>query len=264
MLRKFYSWFIQGLHCAIILEMQKSFIKLKLNVHYIEERKGMRNHMHKFKYGLLIATVCIVLAGCSSGSSTEEKVFDVLEETYALEQPYVEQQAKIATLEQEEKEIFDEITALSSDQMEEIQALAQQAIVGIENREELIAVERESMTDSQEEFEKIHSLIDELEEEQAKETAKQVVETMNNRFNEYDALHTAYVAVLQMEKELYALFENEDTEKAQVTDTIIELNEKYEEIMALNQTFNEYTATYNEQKKTFYDTAELNVTFEES
>lgn len=214
--------------------------------------------------GLLIVGVVIALSGCLGKTSAEEKVFDVLEETYALEKPFIDQQEAIASLEEEEKEIFEEISSLTSDEMDEIQSLASQAIEGIEKREEYIETERESMDDSQEEFEKIHSLIEEIEDEEAKKEAGQVVEVMEQRYGEYETLHDAYTTILQLEKELYTLFKSEDTEKTEITDTIIDLNEKYEEIMEINAVFNEYTALYNEQKQSFYNATELNVTFEES
>ncbi len=233
----------------------------------ISSRKGKENggeNMRKRLNGLLMIGVVVALSGCFGKTSPEEKVFDVLEETYTLEKPFIEQQDDIASLEKEEKEIFEEISSLPSDQMDEIQALAQQAIEGIEQREEYIKTERESMADSQEEFEKIYSLIEEIEDEEAKREVEQVVEIMEQRYEEYEELHRAYTNVLQLEKELYTLFENEETEKTEITDAIIHLNEMYEEIMEINATFNEYTAQYNEQKESFYKATELNVTFQES
>src|SRR5699024_11092251 len=174
-------------------------------------------------FGMLLA-----VTGCFGKSSTEEKIFDVLEETVTLEEPFVEQQEDITSLEEREKEIFDEITSLPSDEMDEIQGLAQEAIEGIEKREGYIKTEKESMDASQEEFDKVPSLVEDVEDEKVQEEAEKVVEMMNDRYEKFEKLHTTYKETLELEKELYTLLESEDSEMSDVTDQIIELNENYE------------------------------------
>lgn len=209
--------------------------------------------------GLLLA-----LSGCFGKASTEEQIYDILEETVALEKPFVDQQENIAAAEKREKEIFEEISSLPSDQMDEIQALAEEAFEAIEKREGYIQAEKESMDASKKEFEKIPSLVEEIEDDTAKQEAQAVVEAMNLRYEEFDVLHTTYKETLAMEKELYSLLEAEDTEMSVVTDQLIDLNEHYEQVIESNKTFNEYTAQYNEQKQAFYKATELNITFEEN
>ncbi len=220
--------------------------------------------MRKIVFLMIGFGILLAVSGCFGKTSTEEKIFDVLEETVTLEEPFVEQQEDITSLEKREKEIFDEITSLPSDEMDEIQALAQEAIEGIEKREDYIKTEKESMDASKEEFDKVPTLVEDVEDEKVKEEAENVVEAMNNRYEKFEMLHTTYKETLELEKELYTLLESEDSEMSDVTDQLIELNEKYEQVMEANELFNETTSQYNEQKETFYKATELNITFEEN
>lgn len=220
--------------------------------------------MRKMGFMIVGAGLLLALSGCFGKASIEEQIYDVLEETVTLEKPFVDQQEDIAVAEKREKEIFEEISSLSSDQMDEIQALAEDAFEAIEKREGYIQTEKESMDASKKEFEKIPSLVEDIEDDSVKEEAQGVVEAMNHRYEEFDVLHTSYKETLAMEKELYSLLKDEETEMSVVTDHLIDLNEHYEQVIEANKTFNEYTAQYNEQKQAFYKATELNITFEEN
>lgn len=220
--------------------------------------------MRKVIYGIVGVSMVLVLTGCFGKGSTEEQMYDALEETVNLEKPFVEQQDDIADLEGEERKIFEEVSSLTSDEMDEIQALVKEAIDGIEKREGYIETERESMDASKEEFEKFTSLIEDVEDDGVKEEAEKVVESMKDRYGKYDLLHEIYKETLDLEKDLYALLEDEDAEMTAVTDLLVELNENYEEIMETNGAFNESTSSYNEQKEAFYKATELNISFEEN
>lgn len=220
--------------------------------------------MRKIGFGVIGLSILLTLSGCLGSASTEEKIYDVLEETVTLEKPFVDQQQDIASIEKREKEIFDEIISLTSDEMDEIKALAEEAIEGIEKREGFIATEKESMDESKKEFEKVSPLLEDVEDEKAKKEAKEVVKVMNDRYDGFEVLHTTYKETLGLEKELYTFLESEEAEMSDVTDTLIELNDNYEKVMEFNKTFNEYTSIYNEQKEAFYKATELNITFEEN
>lgn len=220
--------------------------------------------MRKLVLSITGVSILLVLSGCLGSASTEEKIYDVLEETVTLEKPFVEQQEDISTKEKREKEIFEEISLLTSDEMEDIKTLAQEAIEGIEDREGYIETEKESMDKSREEFKKVSPLIKDIEDEAVKKEAEGLVEVMNSRYEKFDELHTIYKETLGLEKDLYTLLESEDSEMTDVTDKIIDLNENYEMIMESNELFNEKTALYNDQKEAFYKATELNISFEEN
>lgn len=220
--------------------------------------------MRKMGFIIVGAGILLALSGCFGKASTEEQIYDVLEETVTLEKPFVDQQEDIAAAEKREKEIFEEISSLSSDQMDEIQALAEEAFGEIEKREGYIQTEKESMDASKKEFEKIPSLIEDIEDDSVKEEAQAVVEAMNHRYEEFNVLHTTYKEALAMEKELYVLLKDEETEMSVVTEQLIDLNEHYEQVIESNKTFNDFTAQYNDQKQAFYKATELNITFEEN
>ncbi|WP_100011100.1 YkyA family protein [Lentibacillus sediminis] len=215
--------------------------------------------------GLLLLGVCLiaVLAACS-GESAEEQIHNHLEEAVALEEDFENQQSAITELEQQEQEIYSQITDLGMDELDEIQQLSQQAIDVINERAEKIEVEKESITASEEEFNKISDLIPELENEDVRAKAEEMQEVMANRYNAYDTLYEAYTESMELEKELYTMLQQEELEQAAVTEQINQINESYQAVLDANEQFNNLTVEYNALKQEFYELAELNVEYEEN
>ncbi len=79
---------------------------------------------------------CILVA--CSGDSVANKMYEHLEKSVELEQPFAEQQESFADLEEKEQEVYNQIIELSSDQMDEITDLSEQAITNINKRRELL------------------------------------------------------------------------------------------------------------------------------
>jgi len=204
----------------------------------------------------------IILSACS-GSSTQEKIYEHLEEAVALENSFEELQNQIADLEKQEQDIYNEISDLEMSEFDKIKDLAQKAIEIIEERSDKIKQEKESIDASKEEFEKTDDLIEELEEDEVKEKAKEMYDVMIDRYETYDTLHDAYLQSLQEEHDMYLLFQEEEIKEDDLDEQISKINHLYEEVLDGNEQFNSYTVTYNELKKEFYDLANIQVKYEE-
>ncbi|MFD1066097.1 YkyA family protein [Oceanobacillus locisalsi] len=215
------------------------------------------------KKGYLAAIIIFslfIIAACSSKSS-EEQIHDHLEEAIELEEDYETHQQEIQELEQQEQDIYSQIVELDMEQFEEIQQLSDEAISVVEQKQEKLVEERESIESSQEEFGEIESIISDLEDDNVQQEAENMYDIMGERYTTYFDLNDTYQASVDQEKELYEMLQLEEIEQDEVTNHLEALNENYESIIALNESFNQLTADYNEAKRTFYEDSDLNVSY---
>lgn len=219
--------------------------------------------MLRRKISLLLVAFIFILSACSS-VSVEEQIHTHLEEAVVLEDDFKSQQSEITDLEKREQEIYSQIIDLGMDDFDEITKLAQDAEVLINEREEKLNLEQESIGKAQAEFELIEDLISELEEATVKEKGEEMYHTMIERYTTYDELYSAYTTSLKLEKELYEMLQQEEIEQETLNEHIEKINSSYETILSSNDTFNELTIEYNNLKKEFYDAAEIEVSLEEA
>lgn len=217
-----------------------------------------------FKKILLFLSISAiaVLSACS-GSSASEKIYDHLEEAVALEDGFEKQQDPIVALEKKEQDLYAQIIDLGMDDFDEIKDLSKQAIKSIDKRADKVEAEKESIEASKEEFEKTEDLMDDLDDEKAKETATEMYDVMMKRYKAYNTLNEAYTKSLKLEKELYTMLQKEDVEQEALTDHITKINDSYQAVLEANKQFNTYTTKYNELKKEFYKAADIEVEYED-
>ncbi|MCZ0703965.1 DNA-binding PadR family transcriptional regulator [Natronobacillus azotifigens] len=210
----------------------------------------------------IIATVSILLVACANEPTTEEDMFEHMEESVRLEQDFVAQQQPLTELEAEEQAIYEEISELGMDEYETINELADQAIASIEERQSLTEIERTSIEAAKEEFDRIEPLIAELEDETLQAQAREMFDAMEERYQAFLSLNDAYRTSLDYDQELYQLLKQEDLDEEQFTEQIDIVNSQYQEVIEANQLFNEKTDEFNSLKRAFYDASDLNVTYE--
>lgn len=215
----------------------------------------------RFKTIIILIMSVLLLAACS-GESIEETIYDHLEEAVRLESDFVEQQDPLSELEQEEQALYKEISDLSIEEFDQIVELSEKAIESIEQRREHVGVEIASIEASKKEFDKIIPHVEELEDEDLKSIANDMIDAMNARNDAFVTLHSTYQESLDFDVELYELLMLENLEEPEFTAQIEKVNAKYKEVLEANTAFNEATETFNEQKKLFYKASDLNVTYE--
>jgi hypothetical protein len=211
----------------------------------------------KWKVFMLFSLIVAMLAGCLGNSTPEEKIHQILEETVNQEKGFEQQQQPITKLENEEKEIYNQIIELGMKEFEQIVTLSNQAIDNIEKREELLEIERESMLASQKEFEKVEQPISDIEDSESKQRAESLQKTMLERYQAHDELYNTYKASISLDKELYNLFKKEELKMDQLQIQIDRINEAYQNVISANERFNQKTEQYNNEKATFYNSAEI-------
>ncbi|MEC5426032.1 YkyA family protein [Virgibacillus sp. C22-A2] len=219
--------------------------------------------LRRRKLFVLIISLLAFLSACSS-ESTEEKIHSHLQEAVELEKGFEEQQKEITELERQEQELYSQIINLGMEDFEKIQELSQQAIEIIEQRSEKIDLEKESIAASEVEFTKTADFIDDLEEQEVKDTASTMFDVMNNRYSAYYALYDAYTESLMLEEQLYTMLQQEDIQQEDLTEQINTINNSYQEVLEANDQFNEGTVEYNALKKEYYELAGIDVSYEEN
>ncbi|GAE28028.1 lipoprotein [Halalkalibacter wakoensis JCM 9140] len=109
--------------------------------------------MIRFKWGLILFLVSILLSGC--GENPAESVYHQLEAAVELEIPFEQQQAPLQKAELRENELFEQIIGLGMDEYEEIETLANEALESAQAREAMLQLEKESIEESFEQFQKV-------------------------------------------------------------------------------------------------------------
>ncbi|CQR47836.1 Putative cell-wall binding lipoprotein [Paraliobacillus sp. PM-2] len=217
----------------------------------------------KFKVAGIVVLLILFISGCS-GESTTEEMYKHLEEAVSLESEFVSQQQPLTELEEEEQTIYQEISKLSMDEFEQITSLADQALDSIEQRMDILEKEKNSIDAAKEEFDKIDPLIEDLEDEQLKKKAKEMKQAMNDRYKAYISLYEAYKTSLNYDQELYQLLKQEELKEDALSEQIEKVNTQYEKVVEANDVFNEKTDVFNNKKRAFYESTDLNISYEEN
>lgn len=205
----------------------------------------------------------LLLSGCNTGPTPEEEIYKTLEEVVNLETSFKEQQNPLVELEKKEKELYDQIISLGMKEFDKIVTLSKEALAIVEERETRLNEENASIEVSKEKFNSVVDFIANLEDEQLKQDANQLVELMENRYTSYSTLFSNYLEAIGHDKELYTMFQNEELTLEQLEEQIKKINESYEKVIAANEEFNSYTEQYNESKLAFYENAGLEVVYKD-
>lgn len=213
-----------------------------------------------FKYGKIVLAFIMtmgVLAGCTGGASPEEEIHTVLENAIQKENEFEKQQKPLVELENEEKELYGQITTLGMKEYDQIVTLSDKALANLDERAKLIEKERTSIKNSEKEFEKIKDHIEAIEDKQIKQEVQTLKGTMEKRYKDHEALYTSYQTSLDHDRELYELFKKEDLKMDQLSAQIDKINSSYQAVIKANKEFNASTELYNKQKESFYKAAEI-------
>jgi rubrerythrin len=209
----------------------------------------------KFRFAFIFAVAVFVLMGCVGGSSPQENIYKVLEETVAKEENYVEVQKPLQGLEEKEKEIYSKIMNLGMKEFDKIVKLSDDALKNISERKEYIEKERKAMKEAKDKFSNLDSYISKLEDEKLKSEAGKLEKTMKDRYQLHEELTNSYLDSLSLDKELYEQFKKKELTMEELEKQITSINEAYEKTIKLNKEYNTKTEQFNKLKQGFYSTA---------
>jgi len=219
----------------------------------------MKGNKHKHMLWLLFGFVSILLAGC--GGDPDQTIHEHMEKSVEIESNAAKDQNAIVTAEKQEKQIYEELIGQGDNQLDKIQKLSDKATKNIKKRAALIKKEKESMDESKENFAEIKGQIEKLKTDKEKQKANKMYQSMQKRFSLYASLYKAYNHSLSEENKMYKLLAKKDAKHESVVKQIEKVNASYEKLIDENKAFNDQTATYNQLKKDFYKTTDLDVEY---
>ncbi|HLR91690.1 MAG TPA: YkyA family protein [Atopostipes sp.] len=219
--------------------------------------------MKRFISTLVFVTVIALLGACSNQYNAAEDMHPHLERSVELEEVFKNAQAELVELERKENELYSEMIEINMNELEEVQTIADEAIAVAEQRDKLLDQEMESIKAAKEEFDLIDEFIEDLNEE-SQETANQMVEMMNNRYEAFENLFASYKKSIEEDLKLYNLLKDESLDQDTLNNQVDRVNETYESVVDFQNQFNEFTEEFNRLKKEFYESSELDVRFVEN
>jgi hypothetical protein len=200
-----------------------------------------------------------VVTGCLNKEPSPEKLYQVLEKVVEAEKEFEEQQKPLFQLEQQEKEIYNQIMTLGMKKHDEIVRLSDEALSIVQERRELLLKEVNSINASKNEFKKAADLKEKIKETELKKTADDLFKIMDERYRIHSQLSKEYFTALDDDKELYLILKNENISYDKLEAHVTKLNATYKKVYEANEKFNELTEQYNDKKLVFYKKAGLNL-----
>ncbi|MCJ8006117.1 YkyA family protein [Lederbergia wuyishanensis] len=212
--------------------------------------------MRKIHTIIFVVLIAVVLTACTSSG---DNIYKALEATAAKEADFENQQEPLKKLETSEKEIFDQIMELGMKEFDQISKLADNAIANLDQREEHLKKEKNSIEESKKEFHLATEEFKKIKDEKLKNQANELQELMNKRYESYDKLYSAYLNGLQEDRKIYEIIKNEDLKLEDLEAQIEASNKAYENVFEANQHFNEQTEKFNKAKLKFYEDSGLKI-----
>lgn len=199
-----------------------------------------------------IFTSVLLLSACS-GPAAGEQLDAVLNDTFDAEKEYRETQKKMEELEKDEQQLFESIMALTQEQQDEVDSQAEEALASAQERLELLAAEKESMGNAQENFKEIDTVIAETDDDQLKKELGSLKEKMQERFDAHGQFTEAYETLNGLQQELYTMLMDEETELKTMQEKALEVNEQNKAVQDAVTAFNNSTEQFNEMKNQILD-----------
>lgn len=207
--------------------------------------------MKKLAATFLMGT--LILTGCSADAG--EELDGVLQDTHAAEQDYRDVQSQMEELEQQEQGIFESIMALTQDEREQVGTQVEEAVALVDERLELMQTEKDSVESAEEAFAEIDTVIEEADEE-FKSDLTALKEKMNERFSAHHDFTAQYETLAGLQKELYQLLPDEETDIETLQQKTVEVNEQNTVTEEAVTVFNTHTEEFNEMKNSFIEKVE--------
>lgn len=189
----------------------------------------------------------LLLSACS-GPTPGEQLDTVLNDTFEAEKDYRNTQGEMEKLEKSEQELFESIMGLTQEEQEEVKAQAEEASASADERLALLEQEKKSMGSAENAFKDIDTVIEEAKEEQVKTNLTALKAKMQERFDAHDDFTSAYENLTNLQKELYGMLQDEETDLQSLQAKTVEVNEQNVKVQEAVTVFNEKTEQFNELK----------------
>lgn len=210
----------------------------------------------------IMIIIFIVLVTACQSEIIDTEIYEHLEITVETEDSLQEIREEMAELEEEESELYKRLIDEPFNNNELISEYIDQANELITNRQQLLKDEYDTMQLSRERFVQIEPLIEQIEKDSAKDSAKNMYEIMIKRYDIYQEWYETYLRRLEEETVLYTFFREDKIDFDKVNEQVETVNETYDEAKIILDNFSEQTTLYNQAKIDYYKKSDLNINFE--
>lgn len=200
------------------------------------------------KYIVIFSSIAL-LAGCTFGESTEEKLSNILTEIYELESDYRDVQVELAETESIEQANFQQMMELTKDQKEELTTMVEDTATLLETRLALVEKEAASLNATSDGIKQISTLISETKGASEKESLKKMETSLKERIKAYEEVTTNYNELATMQQALYNMLVDESADVTAIQEQVQEVNMQNELVQQSVQKFNDATVRVNEVKE---------------
>ncbi|MFC4617197.1 YkyA family protein [Camelliibacillus cellulosilyticus] len=209
--------------------------------------------MFKRKGVLLTFILLFALSLSACGANKpEEKAYNYLEKAAANEEDFNKAQEPLVKEEQKEQDLYEKIMKLNTSKRDQIVEYSDQALKSIDKRKKLIDQEKKSIDDAYHTFKKALSPLKEAGKNKGQSHVNALIQAMEDRFHAYESLYKAYGDSITNDQKLFNLLKEKDISIESLQQQLDKVNGSYKKIDTLKATFNQYTKTFNREKKAFY------------
>lgn len=201
----------------------------------------------------------LIMAGCQLNflKNPCEKIYHQLEKSASEEKEFNQVQKPLVDAEGKEQTLYNQLVNVDKNNDKKTSQLSQQAIQSVEKRSRLIKKEKDSIDKAYQTFKKILPQISKIKDDEAKQEAERMANTMSTRYKNYQKLYNDYQSALTDDRKLYELFNDQKLKADTLQKQLEKVNSHYQTIDKDKDAFNKATKTFNQQKKIFYNVADI-------
>ncbi|MBO1909954.1 YkyA family protein, partial [Microvirga sp. 3-52] len=136
---------------------------------------------------------------------------------------------------------------------EELKTKVSEAEESLEKRLTFLADEEKSMNKAKESVATFDEIIEKADEEKVKAEITELRDSVNNRYDLHSDFVENYTKLTDLQKELYGMLVDEETDVSKLQEKVIEVNKQNETVKEIINSFNEATGIVNKLKEDLFN-----------
>ncbi|MEB6196182.1 YkyA family protein [Mammaliicoccus sciuri] len=183
------------------------------------------------KFVTLTLATSIILTACGQSKESLESFYNKIEKANKEEKVIVDLNEKMTKA---EKDKVQKIEALNKAKNDDFKAKAQELTDGIKDREEIVKDEKAAMKKSKDIYESSKKDYKNIEDEEQLKEAKDLKNTLDEKYKLHNEVMNAYQEVLKTEKDLFSYLSKDNATQKGANDRsskLTEVNKKTEKVV---------------------------------
>ncbi|PTE69800.1 hypothetical protein BUY46_01325 [Staphylococcus devriesei] len=194
----------------------------------------------------IVAASSILLAGCTTDKKEVSAYNDNVQKAFDKEQPINSIGKKLNSLEEKKQDLYKKA---NSDNEDTRKKAANDILDNIKQREETFDKEVSTLNDSEKQFKKGDSHIDDIKSDDKQKEVKQLNDAIKDKYKTHDAYAKAYRNVLSKEKDLFELIKQDGITQSQVDEKNDALNKAQKNFQSKFKDYSKAMNAVNKEKQ---------------